>query len=172
LVAYPVRSWPGAIPDRRPPVRSAHASTTGAPSASWPGTGGLGVQCGRPRRRPQQPRFGRPSRSAASAVPVAGPPGTATLPPERQPVGPGPGCGQLPAAGSRHDRGTRPGRPRVPPSRPRTPSAICPWTAGNSRTRRDTTGRHPAKRNSPRGRENPGHGLFSLVVAGVGFEPT
>jgi ribosome modulation factor len=48
----------------------------------------------------------------------------------------------------------------VCPSRPQTLSATCPWTAGNSRTHWDLTGRRPAKRNSPRGRENPGHGLF------------
>jgi hypothetical protein len=32
------------------------------------------------------------------------------------------------------------------------------------------TGRHRAKSNSPRAREIPGHGLFSLVVAGARFE--
>jgi hypothetical protein len=58
----------------------------------------------------------------------------------------------------------------VPPSRPRTLSAICPWTAGNSRTHRDTAGCRPAKRNSPRVRKIAGHGLFSLVVAGARFE--
>jgi hypothetical protein len=54
----------------------------------------------------------------------------------------------------------------------RTLSAICPCTAGNSRTRMDTAGLRKAKSNSPRVRENPAHGLFPLVVAGVGFEPT
>jgi hypothetical protein len=36
--------------------------------------------------------------------------------------------------------------------------------------RRDMTGPRPAKSNSPRVREIPGHGLFSLVVAGARFE--
>ena len=53
-----------------------------------------------------------------------------------------------------------------------TLSAICPCTAGNSRTFMDTVGPHQAKNTSPRRRESPGHGPFPQVVAGVGFEPT
>jgi hypothetical protein len=39
-------------------------------------------------------------------------------------------------------------------------SAICPCTAGNSRTPLDTAGLHRHQSNSPRVRETPGHGLF------------
>jgi ABC-3C protein len=84
----------------------------------------------------------------------------------------GPACGQRSRrvpSGPRNQARTAPCAP-IPA---RTPSAICPpCAAGNSRTHRDATGRYPAKCNSPRGRETSGHGLFSQVVAGVGFEPT
>ena len=54
-----------------------------------------------------------------------------------------------------------------PGSGSRTLSAICPCTAGNSRTHRDTAGPHSPESNSPRGRESPAHGPFPQVVAGV-----
>src|ERR1022692_3933391 len=41
-------------------------------------------------------------------------------------------------------------------------------TARHSRTHMDTVGPCQAKSNSPRVRENPAHGLFPQVVAGVG----
>ena len=62
--------------------------------------------------------------------------------------------------------------PGAPLIRTRTLSAICPCTAGNSRTHMDTAGPRRAVDNSPRDQENPAHGLFPQVVAGVGFEPT
>jgi hypothetical protein len=60
---------------------------------------------------------------------------------------------------------------RRPAGPARTLSAICPCTAGNSRTPVDTAGPRRAQSSSPQDRENPGHGLFTQVVAGPGFEP-
>jgi hypothetical protein len=53
----------------------------------------------------------------------------------------------------------------------RTLSAICPCTAGNSRTPMNTAGPLRAQNHSPPCREHPAHRPFPLVVAGPGFEP-
>jgi hypothetical protein len=141
------------LPERLLPMRSEGHRHDRRPSAHWPETGGTNVQRGMPAATAAL-RSTLPERNCRVIVPRpndqdgdAGQNGSPVLW-----AGPGPG------------------RPRVPPSRPGTPSAICPCTAGNSRTHRDTAGHRPAKSNSPRGRENPGHGLFPLVVAGARFE--
>jgi len=64
------------------------------------------------------------------------------------------------------------GRQQMAPAPARTLSAICPCTAGSSRTPMDAAGPRPAKSSSPRAAICAGHGPFPLVVAGVGFEPT
>src|SRR6266704_2097214 len=65
--------------------------------------------------------------------------------------------------------------PRRPPSRVHD-RGCCPLyvraqleTAGSPM---DTARRHSGESNSPRSREHPGRGPFSLVVAGDGFEPS
>jgi Iron/manganese superoxide dismutases, alpha-hairpin domain len=52
------------------------------------------------------------------------------------------------------------------------PSAIRPWTPQHSDPQRDKMTHHGTKKNSPPSREHAASGLFTQVVAGVGFEPT